>query len=56
MEVVMIFEFLNKEGGGVVGPTQRPCVYLLVEGTTWHCTKWYAILSLLAEFSLFEIL
>ena len=21
--------------GGVIGPTQRPCVYLLVEGTTW---------------------
>ena len=21
--------------GGVIGPTQWPCVYLLVEGTTW---------------------
>ena len=26
---------LDLPSGGVIGPTQRPCVYLLVEGTTW---------------------
>ena len=31
----MLYYYVGLTSGGVIGPTQRPCVYLLVEGTTW---------------------
>ena len=31
----VLSQYRVRSRGGVIGPTQRPCVYLLVEGTTW---------------------